>query len=175
VWVIESLVKIIDQIEMTREIGCFPRFFSLRHGFSASVWQGGAGAGKEKRVGKSSKIIADHSNNSISNCVSLDKDYLDRVTFGDLPLRDELINLFLSQVASTILKLPLLRKPDDWRFSAHSLRGAAAAIGANEIAALCTHWEEAGPPRLVAGKQDCVEALQAAEIRFRDALTTLRP
>jgi HPt (histidine-containing phosphotransfer) domain-containing protein len=134
-----------------------------------------AGTGKEKRVGKSSKIIADLSNQTISNCVSLDQDYLDRVTFGDVPLRDELINLFLSQVASTILKLPLLRKPDDWRFSAHSLRGAAAAIGAQEIATLCTHWEETGPPRLADDKQNCATELQAAEARFRTSIATLRP
>lgn len=43
VWVIESLVKILDQIEMTREISHFPRFFSLQHGFSETVDGGGQG------------------------------------------------------------------------------------------------------------------------------------
>lgn len=126
-------------------------------------------------MGKTLKDVVERSVQTISDCVAIDKIYLDRVTFGDIPLRDELINLFLAQVASMILKLPLLRRPDDWRFNAHSLRGAASAIGAQEIAALCTHWEEAGMPRLVATRQNCVVLLQAAEIRFRDALKTLRP
>jgi Hpt domain len=132
-------------------------------------------ADKEKSVGKTSRSVADSAGQSISNCISLDKNYLDRVTFGDIPLRDELINLFLTQVSATILKLPLLRKPDDWRFTAHSLRGAAAAIGAQEIAALCTFWEESGPPRLASAKQECATDLAAAEARFRDATKTLRP
>jgi Hpt domain len=132
-------------------------------------------AGKEKSVGKTSKTVASSSVKTIFDCVALDFGYLDRVTFGDVPLRDELIKLFLTQVSSMILKLPLLTKPDDWRFNAHSLRGAAAAIGAQEIAALCTHWEESGMPGLASGRQDCVALLQSAEHRFRDALTTLRP
>jgi HPt (histidine-containing phosphotransfer) domain-containing protein len=126
-------------------------------------------------VGKTSRIIADLAAKPISDCIALDADYLNRVTFDDLSLRGELIDLFLAQVAATIIKLPLLRRPDDWRFTAHSLRGAASAIGAQEIAALCTHWEEAGMPRLVLERQDCVTQLQAAEARFRDALKTLRP
>ncbi len=126
-------------------------------------------------MGKTSKNVASSPAKPISDCVALDKDYLDRVTFGDIPLRDELINLFLAQVASMILKLPLLSKPDDWRFNAHSLRGAAAALGAQEIAALCTHWEEAGMPGNVSRRVDCMDLLKAAEARFRGALTTLRP
>jgi HPt (histidine-containing phosphotransfer) domain-containing protein len=126
-------------------------------------------------VGKTSRIIAEHANDTIYNCITLDADYFNRVTFGDLSLRSELIDLFLAQVAATILKLPLLRSPEDWRFNAHSLRGAAAAIGAQEIAALCTHWEESGMPSLAADRQDCVVQLQAAEVRFRDALKTLKP
>jgi hypothetical protein len=126
-------------------------------------------------VGKTSKRVADIAGSTIENCAALDQDYLDRVTFGDIPLRDELISLFLAQVASMLIKLPLLRTPDDWRFNAHSLRGAAAAIGANQIAALCTHWEETGMPGLAADRQDCVLLLQVAEVRFRDALVTLRP
>jgi HPt (histidine-containing phosphotransfer) domain-containing protein len=126
-------------------------------------------------MGKPSKHVAEHTSSAISNCVALDTQYLNRVTFGDIALRSELIDLFLAQVASTVLKLPLIRRPDDWRFTAHSLRGAASAIGAQEIAELCTHWEEDGPPRLVAARQDCVGHLQAAEARFREALPALKP
>jgi HPt (histidine-containing phosphotransfer) domain-containing protein len=126
-------------------------------------------------VGKTSKLIADSAVKPISDCIALDTDYLDHVTFGDLALRRELIDLFLAQVAATILKLPLTRRPDDWRFTAHSLRGAASAIGAKAIAALCTHWEEAGMPRLAAGRQECATILREAEARFRDAIATLRP
>jgi HPt (histidine-containing phosphotransfer) domain-containing protein len=126
-------------------------------------------------VGKTSRAIADNAVKTISDCIALDADYLNRVTFGDLSLRSELIDLFLAQVAATTIKLPLTCRPDDWRFTAHSLRGAAAAIGAQEIAALCTHWEEAGMPRDIAARQDCAVLLQAAEARFRDALQTLRP
>lgn len=125
-------------------------------------------------MGKTSKIIATIAGIATFDCIALDSDYLNRVTFGDLSLRQELINLFLAQVSSMILRLPLINRPDDWRFNAHSLRGAAAAIGAKEIAALCTHWEETGMPGLVSGRQDCVGLLQDAEVRFRDALTTLR-
>ena len=124
-------------------------------------------------MGKTSKKVVRYSNTTISDCVALDKAYLDRVTFGDLPLRDELISLFLSQVASMILKLPLINRPDDWRFNAHSLRGAASAIGAQEIAALCTHWEESGMPAQASARQDGVGVLQAADVRFRDAIKTL--
>jgi HPt (histidine-containing phosphotransfer) domain-containing protein len=126
-------------------------------------------------VGKTSRIIAERAVKSISDCIALDSDYLNRVTFGDLSLRSELIDLFLTQVAATVIKLPLLRNPDDWRFNAHSLRGAAAAIGAQEIAALCTRWEEAGMPNLANDRQDCVVQLQAAEVRFRASIATLSP
>lgn len=125
-------------------------------------------------MGTASKRVAEDHGVAIYDCPALDVDYLERVTFGESALRDELLGLFLAQVSGLIVRLPLIGTAQDWRFSTHSLRGAAAAIGANEIADLCARWEEQGLPPIPAERRVRSNELQNAATRFREALTALK-
>ena len=120
-------------------------------------------------MGRQTHKIAANAVGAIKNCSPLNRDYLETVTFGDSALREDLLTLFRDQLLAAIQKLPLIASAQDWRFLTHSLRGAAAAIGADEIAALCRNWEEAGMPGIETRQQSAAQ-LQAARIRFEKAL-----
>lgn len=84
---------------------------------------------------------------------------LERTTGGDAGVSEEVLGLFVEQAR---LWAPLLDvRQEGWRDAAHTLRGAAAGIGAGELAQACGAAETAdkaeAPPRLE---------------RMRDALET---
>lgn len=99
-----------------------------------------------------------------TNASVLDLAYLRQQTAGDADLERDLLALLLSQCASL---LPLLTCPDDEarrRSAAHSLRGAAAALGARRLAAAAAEIE--------AGKKPSIAIEQAVE-EVREAIRPL--
>lgn len=75
---------------------------------------------------------------------------LERMTGGDAAVAEEVLELFVQQAA---LWAPMLDvRQDGWRDAAHTLRGAAAGIGAGTLAHACQEAEAAepveAPPRL---------------------------
>jgi len=64
---------------------------------------------------------------------------LDRITGGNGQVSEEVLALFTEQAA---IWSPMLEAgTDGWRDAAHTLRGAAAGIGANDLARACAEAE----------------------------------
>jgi HPt (histidine-containing phosphotransfer) domain-containing protein len=76
---------------------------------------------------------------------ALNHDRLGYSTMDDKALQREVLGLFLDQLAET--RATLLAKPlsaQERKFLAHNLRGAAAAVGAEQIEELARSWEKVG-------------------------------
>jgi HPt (histidine-containing phosphotransfer) domain-containing protein len=88
---------------------------------------------------------------------AVDFTVLERMTGGDDSITEEVLGLFAQQAA---LWSPMLDvREDGWRDGVHTLRGAAAGIGAGALAGLCQAAE-------AADKADAPPLLE----RVRDAL-----
>lgn len=81
---------------------------------------------------------------------AVDISVLERMTGGDDGITEEVLGLFVQQAA---MWSPLLDvREDGWRDGVHTIRGAAAGIGAGALAAVCQTAEAAekaeAPPQL---------------------------
>ncbi len=83
---------------------------------------------------------------SPKNCAALDIDVLNRNTFGDVALRTEIIALFRAQLSAVRTQLMLPVDANGWNHLTHTLKGAAAAVGAQKLAALADAWGLTPPP-----------------------------
>lgn len=64
---------------------------------------------------------------------AIDRDHLERATFGDRALQLELLGMLLSQVCDARSSLPALRGPERVQL-AHALKGSARGLGAFALA-----------------------------------------
>ena len=95
---------------------------------------------------------------------SFDRLSLAQNTMEDESLQREIIALFISQIVAVRARLeqgPL--KPDEARFMGHTLLGAAAAVGAEEISTLALDWN-----RLALDHQALRLAFAKAASRFME-------
>ena len=81
---------------------------------------------------------------------AVDFSVLERMTGGDDAVSEEILGLFAQQAA---LWSPMLDvREDGWRDAVHTIRGAAAGIGASDLAQTCAVAEAAqkaeAPPLL---------------------------
>ncbi len=75
--------------------------------------------------------------------VAFDVAALERHTMGDLQLQREVLGLFSAQLQSLNARLAEEQIPAaEAKFLAHSLRGAAASVGALRIQDLAEKWQE---------------------------------
>ncbi|CAN5412798.1 Hpt domain-containing protein [soil metagenome] len=70
---------------------------------------------------------------------AVDFGVLDRMTGGDDAISEEVLGLFVEQAA--MWSAMLEPRDDGWRDAVHTIRGAAAGIGAGELAAVCAQAE----------------------------------
>lgn len=85
---------------------------------------------------------------------------LDRTTGGDDEVAEEVLGLFVQQAG---LWAPMLdARTDGWRDAVHTIRGAAAGIGAGALAAICAEAEEAEKAMAPAKLDHVRDALDAA-------------
>jgi hypothetical protein len=84
--------------------------------------------------------------NSSKDCVSLDIDFLNRNTFGDSALRSEILGLFLAQLDGVQRTLSSPVNETSWEFVMHTLKGAAAAVGATGISTAADLWGKRPAP-----------------------------
>lgn len=102
---------------------------------------------------------------------AVDFDVLERMTGGEDAITEEVLGLFAQQAA---LWSPLLDvREDGWRDGVHTLRGAAAGIGADALAAVCQAAEAAGKadaPPLLDRVRDALEAALADVAAYRHEL-----
>lgn len=73
---------------------------------------------------------------------AIDIDHLRRFTLGDRELEAELFELFLGQVPTSLTQMQQSKTVESWAFAAHSIKGAARAVGAMKIAQLASEAED---------------------------------
>ena len=72
---------------------------------------------------------------------AVDFGVLDRMTGGDDAVAEEVLGLFTEQ--ASMWSAMLDAKIEGWRDAVHTIRGAAAGIGAHQLAAVCQGAETA--------------------------------
>ena len=72
---------------------------------------------------------------------AVDFSVLEGMTGGDAAISEEVLGLFVEQAA--LWSALLNPKIDGWRDGVHTIRGAAAGIGAGDLAAICPQAETA--------------------------------
>jgi HPt (histidine-containing phosphotransfer) domain-containing protein len=92
--------------------------------------------------------------------------FFEHCTMGDKHLMIELIGLFKSQIEKTENELTEISSDAKWRFLAHTLKGAASAIGAVEIETLASSWENRPAPKRFSEREALRETLQQVAKRF---------
>lgn len=102
---------------------------------------------------------------------AVDFSVLDQVTGGDDAVAEEILDLFAQQAA--IWEPMLDVRQDGWRDAAHTLRGAAAGIGAGALAKACAAAEgaeKAIAPALLDHVRDALEAALVDVAAYRHEL-----
>ncbi|KAK0338700.1 hypothetical protein LTR94_037495, partial [Friedmanniomyces endolithicus] len=70
---------------------------------------------------------------------AVDFGVLEDMTGGDAAISEEVLGLFVEQAA--LWSVLLNPKVEGWRDGVHTIRGAAAGIGAGDLAAVCAQAE----------------------------------
>ena len=102
---------------------------------------------------------------------AVDFTVLERMTGGDDSITEEVLGLFAQQAAMWSPMLDV--REDGWRDAVHTIRGAAAGIGADMLAAVCQTAEaadKAAAPPLLDRVRDALEIALADVAAFRHAL-----
>ncbi len=96
---------------------------------------------------------------------------LERMTGGDDGISEEVLGLFVQQAA---MWSPMLdAREDGWRDAVHTIRGAAAGIGAGELVGACAAAEagdKTGAPPLLDRVRDALDTALADVAAFRHEL-----
>ena len=71
----------------------------------------------------------------------IDLPYLERTTFSDKDLADEVLALFRASAGSYLEALKTATTAKDWFDAAHSLKGSAKAVGAFRLAGAAANAE----------------------------------
>jgi HPt (histidine-containing phosphotransfer) domain-containing protein len=79
---------------------------------------------------------------------AIDRAYLARFTLGNASLAREVLELFAAQAPLYLEALQRASTDREWRQAAHTLKGAAAAVGARQLQRLAELAERVGrgPP-----------------------------
>lgn len=102
---------------------------------------------------------------------AVDFTVLERMTGGDDAITEEVLGLFAQQAAMWSPMLDV--REDGWRDGVHTIRGAAAGIGAGTLAQACQSAEvaeKAEAPPLLDRVRDALEIALADVAAYRHAL-----
>ncbi|NBB59789.1 Hpt domain-containing protein [Pseudomonas sp. ODNR1LW] len=91
---------------------------------------------------------------------AVDFSVLEGMTGGDAAISEEVLGLFVEQAA--LWSALLNPKVDGWRDGVHTIRGAAAGIGAGDLAAICAEAEAADQALAAPALERVRDALEAA-------------
>lgn len=96
----------------------------------------------------------------------IDRNYFARFTMGNVALEREVLELFAAQMPVYLERLRAARTAKDWRDSAHTIKGSAAAIGAWRLARIAEMAErieiETETARAEGHQQDAIAAVAEA-------------
>lgn len=96
---------------------------------------------------------------------------LERMTGGDDAVSEEVLELFVQQAAMWSQMLDV--REEGWRDAVHTIRGAAAGIGAETLAQACATAEaadRAGAPPLLERVRDALDTALADVAAYRHEL-----
>ena len=102
---------------------------------------------------------------------AVDFSVLEGMTAGDVGIAEEVLGLFAQQAAMWEPMLDV--REDGWRDAAHTIRGAAAGIGAKALAEACQvaeAAEKAEAPPLLDRIRDALEAALGDVAAYRHEL-----
>ncbi|OGN50958.1 MAG: histidine phosphotransferase [Caulobacterales bacterium RIFOXYB1_FULL_67_16] len=91
---------------------------------------------------------------------AVDFSVLEGMTSGDAAISEEVLGLFVEQAA--LWSALLNPKVEGWRDGVHTIRGAAAGIGAGDLAAICAQAEAAEQTLAAPALERVRDALEAA-------------
>jgi hypothetical protein len=107
---------------------------------------------------------------SVQDYAALNDDYLNKATFGDGALRKEIIELYVAQLG--LFRRGLLKPVNSatWKYMTHTLKGASAAVGADQMNAIARLWEKQATPETPDAREAILLAFDDVMERFREAL-----
>ncbi|QFU31795.1 Hpt domain-containing protein [Brevundimonas sp. Bb-A] len=91
---------------------------------------------------------------------AVDFSVLEGMTGGDAAISEEVLGLFVEQAA--LWSVLLNPRADGWRDGVHTIRGAAAGIGAGDLAAICAEAETVEQALAAPALERVRDALDAA-------------
>ncbi len=91
---------------------------------------------------------------------AVDLAVLERMTGGDAAISEEVLGLFVEQAG--LWSAMLDPKAEGWRDGVHTIRGAAAGVGAGDLAEVCAAAETADQALAVPALERVRTALDAA-------------
>lgn len=103
-----------------------------------------------------------------------DRAHLSRYTMDSADLEREILGLFLLQLPSTIESIEKAETAADWKLATHTLKGAAASIGAKRLQAIAIELEG-----LTLEDGDCnvrllrIRTLKAAAAEFTETVSPI--
>ncbi len=104
-----------------------------------------------------------------------DQAHLARYTMNSAELEREIIGLFLQQLPATLELIREAASPAEWKLATHTLKGAAAAIGAPRLRAIAIELERLTADSDVNVKSLRLALLEAEAQRFRDVAAKTYP
>jgi len=104
-----------------------------------------------------------------------DRPHLVRYTMENADLEKEIIGLFLQQLPSIVAMLEDADSPEAWKLAAHTLKGSAAAVGANAIHESAIRLEELNVYANVKLRLSLLAGLRTQVERFQAVIRTLYP
>jgi len=104
-----------------------------------------------------------------------DRAHLAYYTMNSAELELEIINLFLQQLPVTMTMIDEARNAAEWKLAAHTLKGAAAAVGARRLQSIAAELEELTIDATAKAKKGGMASLQAAVQEFRATVRQIYP
>ena len=100
---------------------------------------------------------------------------LEHNTMHDQRLAAEVLGLFLAQMPATLQLLDEAVTAAEWKFAAHTLKGSAAAVGAQKLHNLAACLEGLAFPGDAGLRLLRLQGLKAAAAEFREAARSSYP
>lgn len=72
----------------------------------------------------------------------IDLDHLEKYVSGDLSLRGEILDIFSEQLGHLLDQFDVFQADEDWKNTAHALKGASRGVGAWTLGDLCEQAEK---------------------------------
>lgn len=89
-----------------------------------------------------SPVGSEHTQQQPRLAAPINHEHLAKYTLGDRDLEREILQLFVDQLPTLMDQLQAAAGEDDWYMAAHSLKGSARAVGADELGDLAAQAED---------------------------------